>query len=321
MRLGIVDMGTNSVRFSIFDVLNPMRPKNLYREKIMLRPGRSVFASGRMPKDNIERITQVFQQFSRRAERFQVENIKAFATSALREAENRAVVIRKVEQRTGIKIHVISGLKEAELIAQGVLHFDSRTKTGQWALIDIGGGSTEINLIKRGRILASHSLRLGALRLSQIYFQDGFCRGEAILQTRKHVRKVLRSQHRHLTPSNSWLALGSSGTIRAVYKLIKKNPQIRALTQMRRRPGDTHVPAITNELQNLIEWLLPRSNTQMIQVPGMEKRRVDILLPGLILLQEILDFLQVRELHISPYSLRDGILIHSIDELLKRKSI
>ncbi|MEO5970726.1 MAG: hypothetical protein ABIQ95_12440, partial [Bdellovibrionia bacterium] len=169
MRIGIIDLGTNSVRFDIHSVTPPGEAHLLHREKLMIRLGEGVFLDGKLDPHAIRRAVHAFMSFKNTAERFQVEKIVAFATSALREAKDAVHLIDRIRQKTQIEIRIISGEEEAKLIALGILSHESFK--GRYGLIDIGGGSTEISICHNKNILNSASFPLGAARLQQVFLK------------------------------------------------------------------------------------------------------------------------------------------------------
>ena len=125
MRIGIIDLGTNSVRFDIHSVAPQGEAHLLHREKLMIRLGEGVFLNGQLDPQAVLRGVHAFMSFKNTAERFQVVKIVAFATSALREAKDAQQFVDKIRQKTQIEIRIISGEEEAKLIALGILIHES----------------------------------------------------------------------------------------------------------------------------------------------------------------------------------------------------
>src|SRR5690349_20184162 len=148
MRIAIIDLGTNSVRFDIHQ-LGPKKGsvRQLHREKIMVRLGQGVFLNGKLDRSAIQRTLHAFTRFKKSAAQFKAAKTIAFGTSALRESSDGEKFLKLVHERTGIQIRVISGSEEAQLIALGILS-NEKTPKGKYALVDIGGGSTEISICR-----------------------------------------------------------------------------------------------------------------------------------------------------------------------------
>ena len=121
MRIGIIDLGTNSVRFDVHQVNKNGEDLLLHREKLMIRLGQGVFLKGRLDPSAIRRAIQAFRSFHQTAKLLQAQKVIAFGTSALREASDAEAFVALIHKRTGIEIRIISGDEEAQLIAAGVL--------------------------------------------------------------------------------------------------------------------------------------------------------------------------------------------------------
>lgn len=309
MRIGIVDLGTNSLRFAIYEVRPRGRPLCLYKRKLMLRPGQGVYSAGRLKSGTIRKVVAAFKGFKSQADRFHVTKINAVATSALREAANAGELVRKVARKTGIHLRVISGATEAHLISKGILGFEDIRR--RCVLIDIGGGSTELSLCANGKRLKSVSLRLGALRLQQLYLPKATLKqidlrlaGVALLQ---RVLQRVFSEHLHGWRGQAPLAIGSSGTARAVARLIdRKHARALQTKSSNRKPK---LKFTRTELHGLVERMLVKSKAELGHMPGMEQRRLDNILGGAILLLALMDYLQIERLQTTNFALRDGLLL------------
>lgn len=309
MRIGIIDLGTNSARLDVYNVEKKEKPERIHREKQMVRLGQGLFDRGEIDPRAIGRTISVFEDFEETLEELEVAKTIAFATSALRDAPNRNLIIQKIEEVSGIRLKVISGNEEARLIAQGILKRE-KLPSGNFALIDIGGGSTEISLCRGAEILFSSSLNLGALRLQQQFLKESPPRStrdqpDPVGAFRDHVRKnlipVLEKEQRF---KKCEIALGSSGTIRAIKKILKKT--FNEDNDFKRK-----------SLRRMIESLLPLNYRQIENFPGMDEKRKDIILSGALLLDEILEVLEIKEVLVTEFSLREGML----DEILEKLAL
>ena len=170
MRLAVIDLGTNSVRFDVHQIGPGTRIRQLHREKLMVRLGQGVFLEGKLDKDAIRRTVHAFQSFQRTSQDLHAQKIVAFGTSALREATDSDKLLSLIRAKTGIDVRVISGQEEARLIAQGILHNEKPPK-GSYALLDIGGGSAEISICRGRGLIHSESFALGTARPSASFPQ------------------------------------------------------------------------------------------------------------------------------------------------------
>ena len=284
MRVGIIDLGTNSVRFDIHLLSAGKKAKPLHREKLMVRLGQGVFLNGKLDSLAMKRTLEAFQNFKFTAEKYKVDKMVAFATSALRDAQDRDKFIEKVEKKTGITIRILSGKEEANLISLGVLSYETSKKKRPFALIDIGGGSTEISICKGKQILFSESFNLGTFRMQQMFLKTSPPKPEQIEGMRKHIRTMILPR----ILSDEWpkvdVAIGSSGTIRALAQLAKEKENAKSF--------------VRGELKDIVQRMIPLTTSELINLPGMEARRVDMILAGAILLEECLLALKAKKINI-----------------------
>lgn len=305
MRLAVIDLGTNSVRFDVVE----WRPRTheiirLHREKLMIRLGEGVFLKRRLHPHSIDVCIEAFKSMARTASEFRVQRIFAFGTSALREARDSERLIRRIRRESGIRVQVISGQEEARLIALGVMTNEPSLR-GRYALVDIGGGSTEITVCSGRKILKSMSFPLGTARLQQVFLKtippEVNKRGASIELLRRHIRGVVLYQ----LVTDDWpkvsRIIGSSGTIRSFQKMCKKISS-----------SNTMDPAT---LDSLIDSMSTMDRKALLGIPGMEARRVDMILAGGILLQECMQALHAKSIETTEFSLRDGILVEQTDHL------
>lgn len=302
MRIAIIDLGTNSVRFDVHQ-LGAGRARMLHREKIMVRLGQGVFMSGELNPDAIRRTVHAFHSFKKIAAELRVSKMIALGTSALREAADSAKLVSRVKSSTGIEVKVISGVEEARLIALGVLA-NENVRKGKTALIDIGGGSTEIIIAQGKRILNAESFQLGTARLQQVFLKKSPPSPENVDQLRVYIRSSIAKIVEERWPKPAHM-IGSSGTVRALHKVLKKATGKKAIK--------------LKDLSALIQRMRKMSTTQLLEIPGMESKRVDMILAGAILLEECMLALDVSGLDCTDYSLRDGILEEQ-RELAKKHS-
>lgn len=225
MRVAVIDLGTNSVRFDVHDLRPGRKPDLLHREKLMIRLGQGVFLKGSLDEDASARAIHALGHFKRVADDLCVGRMIAFGTSALREARNAAEFLDAVKSESGVDVKVISGAEEAKLIARGILQNDRRAK-GRFLLIDIGGGSTEVSFCRGKKVAASVSLRLGTARLQQVFLRGSPPKKKAIEQVRAYIRNILQQQMGSGEwPSKVGTVIGSSGTVKALVKILKKGGQ------------------------------------------------------------------------------------------------
>jgi exopolyphosphatase/guanosine-5'-triphosphate,3'-diphosphate pyrophosphatase len=294
-RLGIIDLGTNSVRFDVYAVNERNQPERLHREKRMVRLGEGLFSRGKLEARAEARVNAALHDFSRMLQAWGVDSLSAYGTSAMREAKpaERNRLIREIKARHGIRLQVISGMREAQLTARGILENETLPK-GPFALVDIGGGSTELALCHGKSVHSIRSLRLGTLRLQQLYLTHQPPRTLDLLAFRACLEESLPKSMPHAES-----VIGSSGTIRSLARMA-----VHA-----RHPFN---PAFVRQL-NLKMAGLDRKG--LLKIPGMEEKRVDLILAGGLLFEEIITRLGAKRLSATNYSLRDGVLSEMLQKL------
>lgn len=297
-RLAVIDLGTNSIRLDIYRV-NGKGVQLTYRNKTMIRLGDGVFKTGRLSAQGIKRCLKIFSTYRRLLKNLNVTRVTAFGTSALRSSTNAKFLIKSVRRNTGIELRVISGKEEGRLIALGIMENEVIPKE-YYALIDIGGGSTEISFCVGHKILSCHSFKLGANRLQQMFFKKypvEMSKGtlHPVLKMRQYVRQELFLLNNEVKRFPIRTAIGSSGTIRTAGKILKKmGSRGRAISRI--------------ELSGIVAEMQTMSLSEIKHIPGLEPKRVDIIVPGLILLEEILYALRVPQIKVTEFALREGIL-------------
>lgn len=301
-RIGVIDLGTNSVRFDIHQINPGGFTTLLHREKLMVRLGENLFIGRKLDAKAISRTLEAFSSFSHTASLLKVSEMVAFATSAVREAKDGPDLVKAIRSTTGIDLKIIAGLEEARLIASGILAHKGDLK-GTQALVDIGGGSTEITIVTRGKITHSHSFPLGVARIQQVFLKSAPPTPERVQAAEQHIREILKDViHKQGWPKVDRI-LGSSGTIRALHRIAKKN--VGKLSRDR--------------LREMTKAIVKMTPTELSEVPGMEPKRVDLIAAGAILFEQIAYYLRARKVAVTNYSLRDGILQQVIHQQLQAR--
>lgn len=302
-RIALIDLGTNAVRFDVYQLSKRGEPQRLHRERLAVRLGEGMFLRGRLTVAAIRRTLAAFVSFQKTCRHVGVGRITAFGTSALRDSANSDLLLRAIKRRTGIDVRVISGQEEARLIARGILAHERRAAKGLFALVDIGGGSVEITLCRGHRLLRSTSFKLGVARLQQVFLKTIPPRPDRggnspVSKLRRHVRALLLEG----APRGGWpnvsRIIGSAGTVRA-------------LDRIHRAAGGDFLSA--KPLRRLSEHFSTMSRTGLARVPGMDPKRPDTVLAGAVVLEEIVRALGDPRVDPTDYSLRDGMLEEEVD--------
>jgi exopolyphosphatase/guanosine-5'-triphosphate,3'-diphosphate pyrophosphatase len=298
-----IDIGTNSFHLVVARPTGNNRFEILARDKEVVRLGAASGDMKELHPDAIERGVAALGRFRRIADTFGAE-VHAVATSAVREAENREEFLEAALAKANIKIEVISGVEEARLIHLGVLQavpvFDQ-----QVLVIDIGGGSTEFIVGRGGDVLAARSLKVGAIRLTERFFRKEPVKKKAVEEARKYVKSYLPRVRHMVTDAGGFeVAVGSSGTILNVAEMIRTRRDAEPLRQV----GMTSFTA--DDLADVVDDLASRARvTDRLAVPGLDPRRADIILGGVIVLEQVVKALNIGELVTSDFALREGVLL------------
>lgn len=303
--LAAVDIGTNSVHGVVARMTSTdtgPRFEILEREKEMVRLGSSPGDMRELTSDAIDRAVAALDRFRQVAEVHDAP-IAAVATSAVREAENRDELIDRAWREARVHVNVISGVEEARLIHLGVLQavpvYDKRL-----LLCDIGGGSTELLVGQRGNVLASRSLKLGAIRLTRRFFDGKLTHPGAVDACRRHVRSTIAPFARDVRRLDVEVAVGSSGTIATLAEMA-------AMRATGSRPRSvSNLVLTTAQLDDLVKELAAAPSAEArAELPGLDAGRADIILGGAVILEQVVHELGIDELVVSDFALREGVLL------------
>jgi exopolyphosphatase/guanosine-5'-triphosphate,3'-diphosphate pyrophosphatase len=297
--LAAIDIGTNSIHLVVARAVASDRFEILAREKDMVRLGSGGGEMKRLEDDAIDRGVAALGRQRAIAEAHGA-TLRAVATSAVREAENRHVFLRRALVEAGVRVEVIAGFEEARLIHLGVLQavpvYDKRS-----LIVDIGGGSTEVVLGERDETLVARSLKLGAIRLTNRFFPDDSVSSKAVTRCRRHVRGVLSPMIREIDRFD--VAVASSGTAMTLAAMV--------LAARGQDPGQTlnQVVVTAEELDAQVDAVVAAKTVEeRRRLRGIDVRRADIIVAGAIVLQEVLASFGAESVMISESALREGVL-------------
>jgi exopolyphosphatase / guanosine-5'-triphosphate,3'-diphosphate pyrophosphatase len=313
-----IDIGTNSFHLVVARPTGNNRFEILARDKEVVRLGSGSGDMKELQADAIERGVAALGRFRRIADSFGAE-VHAVATSAVREAENRDDFLEAALAKANVGVEVISGVEEARLIHLGVLQavpvFDQ-----QVLVVDIGGGSTEFIVGRGGDVLAARSLKVGAIRLTERFFRKEPVKKKAVDDARKFVKSYLPQVKHMVADAGGYeVAVGSSGTILNVAEMARARRGTDPLRPLRTGDRQVRLPSFTlDDLAEVIDDLASRPRaTDRLAVPGLDPRRADIILGGVIVLEQIFRSLNITDLVTSDFALREGVLL---DVVRRRQS-
>jgi exopolyphosphatase/guanosine-5'-triphosphate,3'-diphosphate pyrophosphatase len=305
MRVAAVDIGTNSIHMIVVEIRPDLSFEVIDREKEMVRLGQGGLDGRALTAEAMHAALQVLSKFRRLAESHQVDDMIAVATSATREAENGGEFLRVVTQQTGIRPRVISGTEEARLIHQAAVY--GASFPGDTAVvIDIGGGSVEVTRGVGSAMDLGRSFKLGVIRLSERFIKsDPLERRDE----RKLVRYIDEEAGRYLDQvvrAGFDRVIGTSGTILSLGAVaIAADGRAPATTLRNRR-----IPA--KQVRRLRKELTALDLEQRLRVPGLEPRRADLAVAGVVLLDVLLRRLGAPDITLSDLSLREGLVLDYI---------
>ena len=302
-----IDIGTNSFHLVVARLAEHGGFEMLTGEKDMVRLGRGAGEMKELEPDAIERGIAALTRMKAVAGSFGEYEIAAVATSAVREAANRDAFLRRATDEVGIDVEVISGFEEARLIYLGVLQalpvFDRRVM-----VVDIGGGSTELCVGQGDRIIEARSMKLGAIRLTERFFagitdddHDGTVKRKAVKRCRQYVRSALAPVVHELGGHRPEVTVGSSGTASTLADMALRRRGEKA----RQLNGVTFD---ADELSEIVDELTTRTTDERLDMSGLDAKRVDIIVAGAILLDEIFRAFGIETMTISDFALREGVL-------------
>jgi exopolyphosphatase/guanosine-5'-triphosphate,3'-diphosphate pyrophosphatase len=302
-----IDVGTNSFHLIIASVNNRGMLQIILREKEMVRLGSGSGDMKYIQKDAMERGVRALQNFAELARSKNAE-IRAVATSAVREALNRDEFLNMVKEQTGIEIEVVSGTEEGRLIYIGAIHalpiYNQKV-----FILDIGGGSTETIIGQDGEIRYVHSEKIGSIRLTNRFGLDSDITNEQIKECRDYIKGCWTPILKRIYSIGFESVVCTSGTILNIAAMsLTMNKEV--------------VPDILNGLTvtkarmlEVIDRILEAKNLSARQnLPGMDPKRADIIVAGSLILEQALIQLNIEKILISSFALREGIVFDTIQK-------
>lgn len=305
-RIAAIDVGSNSIRLSVaeYDQVRGLRIIDEVKDQPRLASG--LAATGHLDPDAMDRAILALRRMREVTDRRGVTKIRAVATSAVREARNGALFVKRVRKETGITLDVIEGDAEANLSYRSVAHHFSLVD--RRALIaDIGGGSLELIGAVNGLVELTSSLPLGAVRLTEMWLPGERSTPREVASLRAWVRKRLKKT----VSDRDWAAatiIGSGGTFTNLGRMARAR---RGFDVAEAVHGES---VSTGEVEQLLEWLSTKTSAERAQVPGLNPQRADIILAGLSVTAELLDLTGARGITVSGYGLREGLLLEMVGD-------
>ena len=304
MRIAAIDLGSNSLHMVLVDTDQAGTLRLIGREKEMVRLGARSLARGRLSAAAMKRAVDVMRKYKRLAESAGVDKVLAVATSAVREARNGEDFLETIGRELDIWPRAISGEEEARLIYLAALH-SIRLEVRRALVVDIGGGSVELALGRGDALELGVSEKIGVLRLSEEFVKTDPLSTRNDTRLVKHLDEVLKPHVERIRAFGFDTVIGTSGTILALGALaLQRGGQV---------PDTLHHAAVpAADIHILRKWIAATDVKARLKIPGLDESRADIIVPGAILLDTLLQRLGARELVLCEWALREGIVLDYI---------
>lgn len=284
--LAAIDIGSNGARLLIkrFDPEAPReedRIKKIMFIRIPLRLGKDVFTLGKVSKEREKMMLHMMKGFKQFMKLNDVDAFRACATSAMRDAENGEKVLKRLHKETGIKIEIIKGQEEAQLLCNNIIE-NQECKTGDFAYIDVGGGSTEVSLLHNGLLVHSRSYNIGTLRMlnGKVSKDDIEAMKSELSQYANEIKGIC--------------LIGSGGNINKLFKLAHTKKDKKEIK--------------TTEILDLYNKLKPLSIEERIAQYGLKTDRADVIIPAAEIYMTVAEALGCDTILVPNISLADSII-------------
>jgi exopolyphosphatase/guanosine-5'-triphosphate,3'-diphosphate pyrophosphatase len=295
MKYAAIDIGSNAVRLLFMQVFEDI-PRTFYKKdalfRVPLRLGEDVFVRKEISPEKEESLVDTMIAFKHLIKAYRPVSFMACATSAIREAGNGHRVIDGIEKATEIKIEIIDGSREADIISSNKIT-ETMSKEGQYLYIDVGGGSTELTMLSKDCIADSISYNIGTVRMLT----------EQVAPSEwKNMRKWLKA---HRKKNDSIYGIGSGGNINKIFNLI--------------RPKEGK-PISAKKLAVICEQLSSYSYEDRIRIFGLRPDRADVIIPASEIYLSVMRWAGIKKLYVPQIGLSDGI-IHVLHEKYKQQTL
>jgi len=301
MRLGVLDVGSNTVHLQVVDAHPGARPSPATNQKVELRLHEYLNKEGEITAEGVALLEESIADAISHAKEFQTEEILAFATSAIRDAKNGKDILDQINKKFEIDLQVLSGDDEAQMTFLAVRRWLGWS-SGRLLVLDIGGGSLEIAVGDDERAEATISLPLGASRLTREYLDSDPHTSKEIKALETFVNDAIKqSLPEDISKHIADHFVATSKTFRTLARLgehwFEDNPKYLKI----------------NSLTKMIPKLQDMSNKQRAELPGVSPSRARQIVAGAIVARTAMERLQINELEICPWALREGIVLRWLD--------
>lgn len=291
MRFAAIDIGSNAVRLLIANIIEA--EDGYYYKKdtllrIPLRLGDDAFLNQKLSEKKIKELSQSMLAFRNLMDVFKVSHYKAFATSAMREAKNGIEVIERIKKEANIKIEIITGNVEAEMIYSSHIE-DTLDHKKNYLYIDVGGGSTEISVFSKNKVLASQSFNIGTIRILDNKDSE---------MEWARMRDWIKEHTKNLKPM---FGIGTGGNINKLHRLSGEKDE---------------TPLTYSKIKSLYNYLNSYSLKERIQILELNQDRADVIIPASEIYLTVMKWAGVKSIYVPKVGLVDGIIVHLMETKL-----
>lgn len=307
MRLGVLDVGSNTVHLLVVDAHSGARPLPAYSHKAELRLAELLDDEGAISPDGVDRLAATLGEALEIAEDMGVEDLLPFATSAVREAANADRVLARVAEATGVKLEVLSGEDEARLTFLAARRWFGWS-AGQLLVLDIGGGSLEIAYGSDEAPDVAVSLPLGAGRLTTVWLPGDPPDAADVRALRRHVRAEIAR------------VVGEFSRFNPPDHVVATSKTFKQLARIAGAARSSEGLYVERELtRTSLDELLPRlaamPTAERAELPGVSEGRAHQLPAGAVVAAAALDLFRVQRVEVCPWALREGVILRRLDQL------
>ncbi len=307
MRLGVLDVGSNTVHFLVVDAHQGGRPLPVFSHKAELLLGNNLEGGNRLSRNVAQRLRAFVEEALQIAEDKGVEELLAFATSAVRDAANGDDVLASIRSATGIDIAVLPGPEEARLTFLAVRRWFGWS-SGKVLMLDIGGGSLEIAAGIDEVPDVAISLPLGAGRLTRDWLTRDPPPPDEVRQLRRHVRAEIARRAGEVT------RIGPPDRAAATSKTFRQLARIAGAAPSEQGPYVRRVVSHA-DVTDLAKRLAVLSTSERAELPGVSRGRAPQLAAGALVADAAMDLFGLSELDMCPWALREGVILRRLDTL------
>ena len=281
-----IDIGSNAVRLLIKSIdreaVKEKKFKKVMMLRVPLRLGFDVFSIGELSEKKVDKLRRLMKAFRQLMKIYDVDDYRACATSAMRDARNGRMIIKKIEKDTGIRIEIIDGQEEARMIYNN--HIECmEDRQGNYMYVDVGGGSTEINLLTNGELVWSVSYNIGTVRMLSNAVKEG---------TWQQMEEELMKVTEGVAAIN---IIGSGGNINKLFRLADKKDK-----KLQRLP--------VSSLQTVYDVLKPLTPEERVEAFSLKQDRADVIVPAAEIFLKIAEVVHAEYIYVPVIGLSDGII-------------